>query len=405
MKIAHYLILVLAVLCSCKKHLPQNIAEEIIQLNPNQADEYINLSEIADSVECIRLKTVQGDLMGIVRQLIVRDRYIYAIDVTQQMVFVFDRKGEFVSKLNRRGRGPQEYLFMRSVFVDEDEEYLEVVNFQGRESYLNRYSIPSFDFIGRNPIAVVHENSTKRIGNTYYHATQQLENTIDGKKTNAGLIISRDAKIVKTLFEKSIETNNSSFIPNSKSMIINDENELFISLMYDDTFYKIEGDNASAAIHVDFGRHRMNNSVGMEPLDVQLQYIESTGNVAMFPVLNMNDSKVASFSYYFKESGDKRFFKNGDLRYYIHLKKANKIYHTKKVKNDITDFPLNIELNGYFPRCAHRIYYRDYWVDVFIPSDHLLSSDEYGSEKISIDGLGEITAEDNPIVILMKMKQ
>lgn len=38
-----------------------------------------------------------------------KDKYIYAIDIMQKAVLVFDKKGNFVSKLDKRGQGPEEY--------------------------------------------------------------------------------------------------------------------------------------------------------------------------------------------------------------------------------------------------------------------------------------------------------
>ena len=65
----------------------------------------------------------------------------------------------------------------------------------------------------------------------------------------------------------------------------------------------------------------------------------------------------------------------------------------KRIKNDLTDFPAYIYLNSSFPSCVHQVYYKNYLVDVIIPS------------KIFVEGLGEITSDDNPIVVMMRMKE
>lgn len=109
-----------------------------------------------------------------------------------------------------------------------------------------------------------------------------------------------------------------------------------------------------------------------------------------------------SFSYYFKEGAEERFFRKEDVRYYIRYK--DKTYHTKKIKNDLTDFPAYIYLNSSFPSCVHQVYYKNYLVDVIIPSS-MIDFPEDGSDKIFVEGLGEITSDDNPIIVMVKMKE
>ena len=109
-----------------------------------------------------------------------------------------------------------------------------------------------------------------------------------------------------------------------------------------------------------------------------------------------------SFSYYFKQGGEDRFFQKEDLRYYI--KHKDKTYHTKRIKNDITNFPTYVYLNSSFPSCVHQPYYKNYLVDVIIPS-RMIDFDKDGSDKIFVEGLGEITSDDNPIIVMMKMKE
>ena len=65
-----------------------------------------------------------------------------------------------------------------------------------------------------------------------------------------------------------------------------------------------------------------------------------------------------SFSYYFKEGAEERFFQKEDVRL----------------------------------------------VDVIIPSS-MIDFPEDGPDKIFVEGLGEITSDDNPIIVMMKMKE
>ena len=51
-----------------------------------EADEFIPLSEIADSIKCIKLQIDSGDAMGRIREIIIKKKYIYAVDISQQVI-------------------------------------------------------------------------------------------------------------------------------------------------------------------------------------------------------------------------------------------------------------------------------------------------------------------------------
>lgn len=50
--------------------------------------------------------------MGRLKEILIRDKFIYAIDLSQMAIFVFDKKGNYISKLDKRGNGPGEYNFI-----------------------------------------------------------------------------------------------------------------------------------------------------------------------------------------------------------------------------------------------------------------------------------------------------
>ncbi|SEG04122.1 6-bladed beta-propeller protein [Parabacteroides chinchillae] len=395
-------VIVITGLCGCKRKMVNESAQEIISVNPYEAEKSVNLSEFVDSVKCIRLQTDSDDFMGRIREIVIREQYIYAIDITQQMIFLFDKTGKFVTKLNKRGEGPGEYRFIGPVFIDENEEYIELIDYGGKEDMKLKYSNISFDLLESHPFPHVRCNSCKEKDGIYYFSPQHLDDVINGKKVNANLVILDRERNKKVFFDKAIETNGSSFCANIESFARNDKDELFVSFMYDNTFYKLDTTEVSPAITVDFGKYGMDNSVGLEPLGKQIEYIRQLDGLASFPVLNINNSDIMSFSYYFKETGDARMYREQDYRMYIRLKEDNKVYHVKQIKNDITDFPENVYISSYFFDCAHEVWYDDYLVDIVIPSSYFYNRN---ADKIYIDGLGEITSEDNPVIVMMKLKK
>ncbi len=384
----------------CKNNEQQVEMGEMIKIDPNDVEDEINLSEIADSVKYIKLQTDSNCVMGRLHSIFIKNKYIYAWDISQQTLFVFDKSGRFISKLDKQGRGPDEYLHIGAVFIDEDEEYVDIVNSVSENTSVLRYSNLSFKLLDKRPIVRISANSFRHTENTYYFATQQIENFVDGKPTNAGILIVEDGKIKKTLFNKTIVTHNSSFSPNCESFTRNNENELFVTIMYDNTFYQLRDINVFPKFKIDFGKHGIDNSIGLKPLEEQIDYIKKTNGLASFPVLNINNSEIMAFSYYFKQEKD-RMFRESDFRQYIRLNKKNRAFHTKRFKNNITDFPEKIYLSSYFFQVAHEIWYKNYLVDIILPQYYFSSNGE--TEK-NIEGIGKFTIEDNPVIVLMKLK-
>jgi hypothetical protein len=171
--------------------------------------------------------------------------------------------------------------------------------------------------------------------------------------------------------------------------------------MYDNTFYQLKSGEAYPIFAVDFGKYGINNDIGLESTRKQMKYIQNINNLASFPVLNINNEDIVSFSYYFKQDKNERMYREEDFRQYIKIRKDNKVYHVKKIKNDISDFPSHVYISSYFFNCVHEVWHENCLVDIVLPNYYLPNT---GLEKIFVEGIGEITEEDDPVIIMMKLK-
>ena len=367
-----------------------------IRINPYEAQKEINLSEFVDSVKYIKLQTDANCVMGRIVFIRIKQKYIYVFDAGQKIIFVFDKKGRYVSKLDKRGKGPKEYMHINGVFIDDNEKFIEIYDAKG---ILLKYSNISFDLLEKHPMDRVISNSFRKINDYYYFATQQIRNYINKKPTNANILIVKNGKIVKTLFDRHIETNNITYVPFLESFTVNDKKELFVSIMYDNTFYQLRDLDAYPVFTIDFGKYAMDKSVGMKPIKEQMLYLrKNTDQKAFFPVLDINNSNIIAFNYLFNES-------NNHIHNYefIQLKKINKTFHTKRIKNDITAFPEYVTLSTSGGNICHEVWYEDYLVNIINPGNLFLGNS--GEDRKNINGLGIITQEDNPIIVLMKLKK
>jgi hypothetical protein len=405
MKLRNYFAIILMAVCGCGERtaVKENLGE-VIRINPHDAKEYVNLSEIADSIVCIKLQPAPDDVMGKVGRVVVGKKYIYTEDYGQDMIFVFDKTGQFVSKLDKKGNGTGEYQNIGRLVIDDSEEYIEFIDWLNLVKF--KYTNISFEFVEAVKLPEIHYSVLcQRDNGFYYFATYQKDNVINGENTNAGLVVVDDKNNITTLFDKKIETDNFYLIMVGESFAKNDKNELFFSnVHYDNTFYRLEAAEAYPVYTVDFGKNGMDTrSVGALSVREQAEYITNMHDLASFPVLNINNSDIMSFSYFFKQESGRMLPKEEDIRQYIKIK--DKIYHVKKIRNDLTSFPDRLYLCSCvfaYYGCPHEVWHEDYLVDVIETSTYFANSDV---DKIYVEGLGEVTSDEEVIVVLMKLKK
>ncbi len=395
---------------SCKDHLKDQVgkkADKIISINPNDASDEINLSEFVDSIEYIKLQTDPSCLIGYAAQVIIRDEYIYVADIYNRAAFVFDKKGNFVSIFDKIGRGPDEFIEFRPIIVDDQEEHISIVTTTSKGYRYLTYTNIAFELIDDQPMPAIYADWQRREGNTHYFATQQGNVRVNDKLSNPAMVIVKDGEIVRILFDKTLDDhrNYMAWWPNYEWFTRNDEGELFVSFMYDNSFYQLEGINANPVFTIDFGKYGIDNkTIGSKTRREQLNYMNNMSGLAAFPVLTINNSNIMSFSYYFKSSADADFFdfENGvDFHQYIELKNSQRIFHTKKIKNDITGFPEYVYVSSFYYNIMwHDAWYKDYLVNVFVPELHISGS----KTTKYVKGLGEVAKDDNPIIVLMRLK-
>jgi len=99
-----------------------------------------SLSDICTSIEFIPLETNSESL---IRQLVkvvpFEDKY-YIFDKGLYTLSVFDKKGQFLSKIHRIGQGPGEYTMLYDFQLDEKQRVIELLDPMGR--------ILTYDFAG-----------------------------------------------------------------------------------------------------------------------------------------------------------------------------------------------------------------------------------------------------------------
>ncbi|MGV8096467.1 MAG: 6-bladed beta-propeller [Mangrovibacterium sp.] len=119
------IVLILFLLTSCigqKKEKKKSInSKPIVELNISNElfDENKDYSSLVGSIEVIKLETNVNSLIGDIRKIEFQNNKFYILD-DSQVLYLFNEIGNYLNKLDKRGKGPGEYLEMRDFFVDKD---------------------------------------------------------------------------------------------------------------------------------------------------------------------------------------------------------------------------------------------------------------------------------------------
>lgn len=100
--------ILVCVLCSCGESY---MSDNKVYINLDVAQN-LPVNKLFQDVELIQLDTNKRSLFGKIKKMCLTDSFMYIQDVLQEVVLVFDNKGQFVHKLNKNGRGPQEYVLL-----------------------------------------------------------------------------------------------------------------------------------------------------------------------------------------------------------------------------------------------------------------------------------------------------
>lgn len=185
-RIKLFLVLILCGGCNNTKHaaLSDDIATENVVYAINLEDclnnvKTMKLSEIADTIEFIELKT-PASIILLVADMKMSSDYIFIN--SKGILYQFSKDGRFIRQVGSRGQGPGEYFAVGNFFINEEKEEigimsipkLHVYSFDGR--FLNVSAIANYDdmFMGDSLIY----GSSVPFGRETYRLTM-LNNSLD----------------------------------------------------------------------------------------------------------------------------------------------------------------------------------------------------------------------------------
>jgi len=127
------LVFLLVIFSACgRKNIVTTESVLKIDLLSESRSKVNNISEFATNIEYIPLQTTENSLIGnIVRKIVNVGENLYV--QSSEEILCFDIEGKFLFKIEKRGRGPEEYTFITDFDISSDNKILTILSSSNRK--------------------------------------------------------------------------------------------------------------------------------------------------------------------------------------------------------------------------------------------------------------------------------
>lgn len=143
MKLAFWIVIsIFFISCNKNKNTgfidEENVSVFNLERMPTIKDPFIELDSFIDSVKYIELEVSPESLIQVVSNIFVCDKFIIIVNKKQGEVLFFDSFGKYSHKINKKGKGPDEYIDLSQAMVDTKSEEVLIYDHSNRRlSYYN----------------------------------------------------------------------------------------------------------------------------------------------------------------------------------------------------------------------------------------------------------------------------
>ena len=143
------LILVISSLVSCHVSPGSGDARQettVIKVNFNSDNpqDTLRLSDIFSEVQYVKLSDIPNASVGNISSVRINSERIYLQDMSNKQIVVYDREGNYLMNIHRRGRGPGEYVSLTQFDVNDKTGEISILDLSSRKMLV--YD-PSGDFL------------------------------------------------------------------------------------------------------------------------------------------------------------------------------------------------------------------------------------------------------------------
>ena len=383
-------------LSACHRNRP---ATGLTVLHPplHTTEHLLHLSDIADSLSYIKLATDTSNLIGVIDKIIpLKDRILIVDKDITQTIYIFDKSGKFIRKINKKGRGPGEYLSLNDVAVDVSNKRLivhddmaqkiSIFTYEGEfiEKIRLDFITTSIAYLGNNRLACYCDY----INNPNY--------SIRSKSPNLILFDLQTRKTQSKLFFNSTinRLGITGLINNLSSTYSNDTVHLIMPL--NDTVYSICNNKVQPEYYVDLGvTPQMRELQRTASSSKSAQEASQEDSKPQYPVIcNMLESDSVVYLFYRHNNKSYYGFYNPRRKTF---KEGVRIWE----KNTDNRIPVVNDLDKTIPFMPMATDGKNfYYVMESFYFDYFRNSDNPQIANLS----KTITANDNPVIVVAHIK-
>ncbi|HTO16511.1 MAG TPA: 6-bladed beta-propeller [Edaphocola sp.] len=348
--------------CQVKNTEKESDDHIILDVFPQKNEELL-LSNFVDSITFIKLETNNNEIISNITKVQLFNDKIFILDRDRNSIFVFDKNGSFIEKVQNIGRGPGEYLQLVDFEINNQGIFLldypnNILHYNFQLEYLqniNLMELYTFTFnYYKDMFWVCNEAGSQ---NELFHFSSVNQKGI-----------TRNTFIKKDFLEKEYSWHLGSEFNKQDSI-------LYLSPLFDNRIYIANGEEIEIAYTINFGNHSFPNNQNIFSKNIYSSDFDYALKQHFWVT-----SKYLIFDFLF--SGERKF-----------------VFFDKVTQKAQYGFIDNNLFSGYR--------FLPFWNDentLIEVVDAITITEIFGFLKNSVSCLNSLSENDNPIVLLYHLK-
>jgi hypothetical protein len=136
----------LLLLTSCKT---DSLKENPFTINVNNYSKDAIMTDIFTSIKAINLELNENSIIGNYKKYIIFDTCIFILDISDHSIVTFNLEGKFISRLKKKGKGPNEYPEIKDFDINPFDSTIDIMTSIGsvykyhfNGDFYDKYAIP-----------------------------------------------------------------------------------------------------------------------------------------------------------------------------------------------------------------------------------------------------------------------
>lgn len=384
-RILNYLLLASVSLSISCNHLSNSAMSDYSNVTQIQyddtAEEVIEIDQVVDSCDFVRLETLKANLIGRIDQLLLNDKYIVVVDKhVAQSIFVFDNNGLYLNRISRLGNGHAEYLMINHVAINERNEICILDNAKEQMMFFDikgkLLSSKHFPFRAKSVEFLGNDNLLFRVENCY------AERGYKEIEKSCYVLTDTKGEIVYT-FGEDHSYKNPTFQSYSDE-VLKFDGRVFGRLDHGNTIYEFEKDSVRARCEL-----------SLKEKELYAPTVEDMSTPGVYKEKRLKDPSFSGFFFFCKDYSCYKLMFPERMKLYTWFFRTNGTERILTLSTE-SDDPI---LSSFYNPIAR---FNDNTLVQDISPLSLLSKKDVIMEKSIIENLDklfeDLTLEDNPVL-------